>query len=220
MEKRSVDISPFAAITAVVASFIMFLFLGVAFFIFFGIGVAMVLSELLFIVIPLGYMLYRKVNVGNYIGLQINIKNILLGVSFGAFLLLFSMVISAVLVSIFGVSEAVEESNKLIINMSSSTEGLLAVIASSILAGICEEFTFRGFLQNAINRKYSLVPALLVSSLAWGLGHFDPQGVYTISAFLMGLVLGYIYYRWNSYTVSVVAHASYNLIVLALLLLL
>jgi membrane protease YdiL (CAAX protease family) len=117
---------------------------------------------------------------------------------------------------IFGQSEAVEESNKLIIDMSSSLEGLVLVIATLTLAGICEEFTFRGFLQNAINNKYSSGVALLASSLAFGLLHFDPQAVYTISAFLLGLVLGYVYHRWHSYTVSATAHATLNLIILAL----
>jgi membrane protease YdiL (CAAX protease family) len=105
------------------------------------------------------------------------------------------------------------------VELSASPSGLVAVIASLSLAGICEEFTFRGFLQTAINSKYSFAIALFVSSLSFGLFHVDVQGLYTISAFLMGLVLGLIYHRFHSYTVSAITHSTLNLIVLATLLL-
>jgi membrane protease YdiL (CAAX protease family) len=94
------------------------------------------------------------------------------------------------------------------------------------LAGVCEEFAFRGFLQNSIFRtlktskppRYAFAVAVIISAAIFGLFHFDPQFVYTLAAFITGLALGYIYHRWN-YTTSATAHASMNLIVLALLLL-
>jgi len=219
MEDDDSVISPLIAIIAVAATFILFLFVGAALVVLFGYAVAMVFGELLLIVVPLGYMLCKRVDVRGYIGLEMKPKTILVGAASGVFLLFFSLFISTVLVSVFGVSEAVEETNKLVVDMSSSLEGLLSVIVSLSLAGVCEEFIFRGFLQTAINSRYSLGPALLVSSLAFGLFHFDPQGVYTISAFLMGLLLGYIYHRWHSYVVPAVAHATLNLVTLAIMLL-
>jgi membrane protease YdiL (CAAX protease family) len=96
---------------------------------------------------------------------------------------------------------------------------LIAVVSALALAGVCEEFAFRGFLQSAINRRYSFIPAVISSSVAFGLFHFDPQLVYILSAIAAGLTLGYIYHRWNSYVVSAIAHATVNLIVLATLLL-
>jgi membrane protease YdiL (CAAX protease family) len=60
---------------------------------------------------------------------------------------------------------------------------------------------------------------VIISSVAFGLFHFDPQFVYIISTIIAGLVLGYIYHRWNSYVVSAIAHSTLNLIVLAFLLL-
>lgn len=217
--KESGTISPVAAILAVVASFLLLLFLGSAFAIWFGYGIATVLAELLVLVVPLGYMLHKKVNIRSYIGLDTRPLYILLGLAFGTFIFIFDLFISALLFSIFGPSKAVEESNDLITNISSTPEGLLEVIAALSLAGVCEEFTFRGFLQSAINSKYSFGIALLVSSLAFGFFHFDPQAVYIISAFLIGLLLGYIYHRWHSYTVSAVAHATVNLIALTIMLL-
>lgn len=219
MEEDGSIISPSMAVLAVVVTFVLSLFLGVAFFILFGYGVAMVFGELLLIVVPLGCMLYRGVDIRSYIGLEIRLRTILLGVAMGTLLLIFNLIISTAIVAVFGVSEAVEETNDFIINMSGSPQGLLSVVVTLSLAGLCEEFTFRAFLQNAINNKYSFGPALLVSSLAFGFFHFDPQAVYIVLAFLMGLLLGYIYHRWHSYVISAVAHSAQNLITLALMLL-
>jgi len=217
--KGSGTISPLAAILAVVASFFLSLFLGALFFDLFGYAFAQLSVELLLIVVPLGYMLHRQVDVRSYIKLELKPRTILLGIAFGGFLILFNIAIANVLVSIIGPSQVVEQENELIADVSSSPPGLLLMIAGLSLAGICEEFTFRGFLQTAINSKYSFGTALVVSSLAFAvLLHLDPQVVLTISAFLMGLILGYIYHHWHSYAVSATAHATMNLIVLMIML--
>jgi membrane protease YdiL (CAAX protease family) len=105
--------------------------------------------------------------------------------------------------------------------------GLVAVATSLVLAGICEEFAFRGFLQNSIFKrlenspkyhKYAFTIAVVISAIVFGVLHFDPQFVYIISALISGVALGYIYHRWN-YVTSATAHTSMNLIVLAFLLL-
>jgi membrane protease YdiL (CAAX protease family) len=219
MEKVSSDISPLAAILIFAATFVFALFLVSAVYDLFGYSVALLVQEPLLAVIPLGYMLYKRVDFKNYIGLEVKPKTILLGIALGALVLLFDLVISTALTSVFGVSKTVEEVNTLYANMSSSPQGLLTLIVAFSLAGVCEEFTFRGFLQTAVNRRYSFGPALLVSSIAFSLIHFDPQLVYTISAFLIGLLLGYIYHRWHSYVVSAIAHATVNLIALTIMLL-
>ena len=217
-------VSPSAAIMAVAVTFVPALFLGAVFILAFGDAPELVLSvqilfELFIIAVPFSYMLLKHVDIKSYIGLDIKPKFILLGIASGALLFLLDVFIASALTAIFGVSQAVEESNAVYTNLSGSAIGLVSVMVAMSLAGICEEFMFRGFLQNTINRRYSFVPAVIVSSLAWGLFHFDPQFVYIISVFLMGLILGYIYHHWNSYVVSAIAHSTLNLIVLATLLL-
>jgi membrane protease YdiL (CAAX protease family) len=212
-------ISPFSAVLVVVVTFILFLFVGTAFVILLGYALGLILLELLITVVPLGYMLSKNVDIRSYVGLRIKPKNILLGITLGFLLFFFDLFVTSVLVSVLGPSEAVEESNKLIIILSSSPQGLASVVIHLVLAGICEEFTFRGFLQNAIDRRYSFGPAVLVSSLAFSLFHFDPQFVYIIATFLAGLVLGYVYHRWQSYVTSVVTHATVNVVILAIALL-
>jgi membrane protease YdiL (CAAX protease family) len=217
--EKTNTVSPSMAILVVAVTFVLALFLETALFLLFGIGPALILGELLILIVPLSYLLSKHVDIKSYVGLNIKPKVILLGVASGVLLLLVDVASSAVLTSIFGVSKAVEESNAILTDLSSSTLGLISVIVALSLTGICEEFAFRGFLQNTINRKYGFAPAVIISSVVFGLFHFDPQFVYIIGTIIAGLVLGYIYHRWNSYVVSAIAHSTLNLIVLAFLLL-
>lgn len=216
--KESSTISPLAAILAVIASWFLVQFLGYAAFVFVGYPLAQICVELLVVVIPLGYMLYKRVNIRSFIGFDTKPQNILLGIALGVGIFAFDIFIATWLVLIFGPSNAVEESNNLIINAGNTSLGIALIIVALLLAGICEEFTFRGFLLTAINRRYSFGTALIVSSLAFGFFHFDPQAVYTISAFFVGLIFGYIYHHWHSYLVPVAAHVTVDLITMALLL--
>jgi membrane protease YdiL (CAAX protease family) len=217
--KENSAISPVAAILAVIASWFLVQFLGYAIYLFVGYSIAQICVELLVLVIPFGYMLYKRVNIRSFIGFDTKPQNVLFGITLGVAIFVFDIFISTWLTLIFGPSTAVEESNSMIINAGSTSLGIALVIVSLLLAGICEEFTFRGFLQTAINRRYSFIPALIVSSIAFGLFHFDPQAVYTISAFFVGLIFGYIYHHWHSYLVPVAAHATVDLITMTILLL-
>jgi len=218
LDKNHNVISPFDAILAVAITFVLSLFLGSAFVVLFGYGVAMILGELLLLVVPLAYMLFQRINITNYVNVDVRLKTILLGIAIGAILLLANVAITAAVISVFGVSEAIEETNTLIVEMSGSLAWLVSVVVALSLAGLCEEFAFRGFLQNAITKKHSFGTALLTSSLVFGVFHFDPQAAYTVSAFIMGLLFGFIYHRWNSYVVPAVAHSTMNLVALGVML--
>lgn len=216
---KSDNIPPFEAILIIIATFVLLLFVGSAFYVLFGDAFASPLGELLVAVLPLIYMLARKIHIRSYIGAGINFKTFLLGITIGFSLVLFDILISNLLYAAFGPSQAAEASNKLTINLASSTPGLLSVLITVVFAGVCEEFAFRGFLLSAIERKYSFWPALLVSSIAFGLFHIDPQFIWTIAAFLMGLMFGYAYHRWHSYTICALAHVTIDFVAVTLVLL-
>jgi membrane protease YdiL (CAAX protease family) len=211
-------VPPFEAALVIILTFFLSIVLSAIFLLTVGMGPTLVIGELVILLIPLSYLLLKRVNIKTFVGIDLKPKFILLGAALGVALLFVNIVVSGILTSIFGVSQAVQESNTLLTTLSSSPQGLIAVVASLALAGVCEEFAFRGFLQNALNRRYSFIPAVIVSSFVFGLFHFDPQLVYILSAAIGGIALGYIYHRWN-YVTSATAHTTMNLIVLALLLL-
>lgn len=214
--KEANYIPPMDAVLVVIVTVFITMFLGGALYLLADTAITLVIGEALIAVPPLAYMLYMRVNIAEYVGLKVGTRVILkgLGLTFALFLL--SLCVSAVISVTIGESEAVEESTNLLRELGQSPTGLLAAVTTCILAGICEEFTFRGFLQKSIGSKYSPKLAMLASSIAFAILHFDPQGVYIILSFTLGVTLSYAYHRWRSYTANAIAHSLYDLIALAL----
>jgi membrane protease YdiL (CAAX protease family) len=222
---QSSPIPVFEGALVIAATFFVSVFLSVASLIFLGDSAALIIGELLILIVPLIYLLMKHVDIKNYVRIDLNPKYVFLGVGCGVLLLFLNIAISETLTYFFGTSNAVQESNQLLTTLSAQPSGLVAVAASLVLAGICEEFAFRGFLQNSIFRsmnagkyqKFAFPVALVVAAGVFGLFHLDPQGIYTLAAAISGLALGLIYHRWN-YTTSATAHAFMNILVLVLLL--
>jgi membrane protease YdiL (CAAX protease family) len=216
-QEKVVPVSTLEATLVMAVTFVLVMLLGSLLYITVDTGFALVLSELTILIVPFVYLLSKGVNIKRYIGLDINPKLVLWGLVSGAILLSVDIVVSAVLFIIFGESQAVIESNTMITNLIASPSGLVTVAIALGLAGVCEEFAFRGFLQSTLTRRFSFIPAVIVSAFVFGIFHFDPQFVYILSALSAGLVLGYIYHHWKSYIVAAIAHSTVNLLVLALL---
>jgi len=216
-QEKGVPVSTLEAVLVIVVTFFLSMFLGAIFLVVLGTGPALVLSELLILAVPLGYLMFKHVDIKRYVRLDVNPKLVLWGFVAGAILLSVDIAVSAALTMVFGESQAVIESNAMITELTESTEGLIYVATALALAGVCEEFAFRGFLQSTLTRRFSFIPAVIVSAVTFGLFHFDIQLVYILSATTAGLVLGYVYHRWNSYIVAVIAHSSVNLLVLLVL---
>jgi membrane protease YdiL (CAAX protease family) len=219
-------VAPFEAALVIIVTFFLSAFLGAALYLTVDTGLALVIGELIILIVPLAYLLGKHVPIRNYIRIDLKPKHLLLGIAAGFAMLILNIVVTGILVAIFGTSQAVEESNILLLETSSTPTGLILVAVSLALAGICEEFAFRGFLQNSLFRtlkkntkyqKYAFAIAVTISALVFGIFHLDLQVVYTLAAFISGLALGYIYHRGN-YVSAATTHATMNLIVLLLLL--
>lgn len=222
-QEKTVPVSALEAVLVIVVTFFSILIFGFLFSFAFADGsvngLVLILTELLILIIPLSYLLYKGVDVKRYVGLDVNPQLVLWGVVAGVILFSVDIAVSASLTIFFGESQAVVETNTMLTELTASPEGLISVATALALAGVCEEFAFRGFLQTTLTRRFSFIPALFASAFAFGLFHFDPQLIYIVSAMSAGLVLGYVYHRWNSYIVAVIAHSSVNLVVLAFLML-
>jgi len=238
--KQEEAISPLTAVLVIIltvvltfaVSFLIAMAISLAFFIFkFQLSdqvitvieaLLQVIVELMFLFIPLAYMLYRRINVKSYIKLGENkLKGLLLGIGLGLGLWVMGLFVNLALIYILGPSQAIEKANETVIAFAKQSTVSLALLALSLFfAGICEEFAFRGFLQNALESRYSSSIAIIGASLAFGLFHFDLKAIYIIVGFVNGLVLGYAYKRLKSYVVVASAHAIFNFTSLALILIL
>ncbi len=229
-------ISPIAAILVIILTFAISVVAGLMIYLAYLVAefqisvevppiieaLVMAVGELMFLLVPFAYMLFKKINIKNYIKLgEYKLKGFLLGVGLGLVLLVMDVALTFALTYFLGESQVVEEANKTVIELATQSTTSLALLALALsLAGICEEFAFRGFLQNALESRYSSSIAIMGSALAFGLAHFDPQAVYSIVGFAHGLVLGYAYVKLKSYISVASAHTMINLTSLALILLL
>lgn len=98
---------------------------------------------------------------------------------------------------------------------SSLTLGIAAFVAV-VITPIAEELFFRGMLQPALQKWVGARYAIVLSAAFFALMHMD---IYVIPIMLvMGVVLGYVYYRTRSIIAPVLVHMAHNGVVMLLLL--
>ena len=77
-----------------------------------------------------------------------------------------------------------------------------------VIAPLLEELLFRGILLNGLLRAYAPWVAIAQSALLFGLIHFNPPQC--LSAGLLGLLLGWLYYRTRSLGLCIALHVLNN----------
>ena len=93
--------------------------------------------------------------------------------------------------------------------------GIWTLLSVVVAAPVLEELLCRGVVLEAVRSRYGTVSAWLLSSLFFGVLHVDATLV--LNAFVIGLILGYIYIATESLWASMVLHALNNAAAYALL---
>lgn len=91
--------------------------------------------------------------------------------------------------------------------------GLFLLVLPSVALGapLAEEFIFRGQLFSALALTRIGTPgASIVTALLWALMHFSEPWLSVGLIFVMGLVLGYLLYRFGSIWVTILCHGLWN----------
>ena len=92
-----------------------------------------------------------------------------------------------------------------------SDNTFMVFLLVSFFAPIIEEIIFRGIIQKGmINNGVKPRNAILVSALIFGIVHFNPWQF--IGAFLLGIVLGVVYFKTKSLLMSIFLHFFNNTI--------
>ena len=85
----------------------------------------------------------------------------------------------------------------------------LVLLIISVLAPIVEEYIFRGFMYEGLASIFGVVPAIICSSLLFGIIHFNlSQGLY---GFFAGIFLAYVKYSYKSLKYTIIMHFLMNL---------
>lgn len=85
---------------------------------------------------------------------------------------------------------------------------LLRALLICLIGPILEEVLYRGIFQEYLHRQTTPGLAIFYASLLFALVHFSP-GI-SLSAFLAGLLLGYLYYATRSLLAPVCLHVLHN----------
>lgn len=91
-------------------------------------------------------------------------------------------------------------------------------LATVLIVPLWEELFFRGFVHNALRNRLGMWPAIVASSLLFGLFHVIP--LQALGAFLLGLPLAWAYEKSRSLWLVIYMHALNNLIASVLILVL
>jgi sodium transport system permease protein len=89
---------------------------------------------------------------------------------------------------------------------------VLMIIA--VVPAVCEEFFFRGFLLSALLDRLTARQAILLSAVLFGLFHVIAKSALAVERMLpstiIGIVLGWVCWRWRSLWPGIVLHALHN----------
>ena len=88
------------------------------------------------------------------------------------------------------------------------------IVMGSLVAGICEEVGFRGYMQAPLEKKYGPVVAISVTSLVFVVIHLHQAWASGMLFGIFGIsfMLGYLAYASNSLIPGIIAHVSFDVL--------
>jgi len=88
------------------------------------------------------------------------------------------------------------------------------IIAVSLVAGICEEIGFRGYMQRPLEQKYGPVAGISITSLVFVVVHLHQAwatGI-LVQIFVISFMIGYLAFSTNSLLPGIICHVSFDII--------
>ncbi len=186
------------------------------------IGAALIAQNALGIAIPAWLITWRYGMSLEQIGIRLlpTRRDLVLGVTGGAAVMLMSMVLEGVLQAGLNLTIGPAATHKLqeltkaltvnalMKNGMDWSTFLVLLLGGAVLAPIGEEFFFRGFLYNSAKRRFGVPAAVCISAAIFAIAHMGPLAV--VGIFFMGVVLALAYERTRSLWVTIIMHMVNN----------
>ncbi len=109
---------------------------------------------------------------------------------------------------IYPISDAAMAAMKPFSQAIESAPWIWVVLLMAVVPAVCEELTYRGFIFGGLVQDRSALRALLITSLVFGISHGVLQQ--SLSATLMGVVLGWVSLKSGSVWPSILIHVTNN----------
>ena len=187
-------------------------------------------TVLMFAAFPLAYAAWKRVRFNSGLGLRAGRSisypaAILLGCSLGV--LLIQIYSSFDMISEFFVSSPKHaEQKKQLVQTAEQTVAAwktiptpLLLVALSVVPAFCEELFFRGLFFRSLLKATSVVNAVIISGVMFGLFHILSGNLLALERFfptaLMGMVLAIVCYKSQSVIPSMILHTLHNLILVS-----
>ena len=89
-----------------------------------------------------------------------------------------------------------------------------AILGISVVAGICEEIGFRGYMQKPLEQKYGPIISISITSLVFVLVHLHQAwaGGIVVHIFIISSMIGYLAYSTNSLLPGIIAHITFDIV--------
>jgi len=165
---------------------------------------AMLVGYLLAFGVPFLFVHLFKKNKTGRSSFNLNIKNtrIIPFLIIGSIVLLFGII--SPIGGLITMSENIKESFMQLVGQTGFYTFILMVIAAPVL----EELIFRGIILEGLLKKYSPLVSIIISSLLFGIAHFNPWQF--VTGLIIGIFSGWVYYKTRSLMPSIIIHAAAN----------
>jgi membrane protease YdiL (CAAX protease family) len=101
------------------------------------------------------------------------------------------------------------------INASPSWTSWSLILMGSLVAGICEEIGYRGYMQAPLEQKYGPVAGISITSLVFVIVHLHQawaSGPVLVQLFITSFMIGYLAYATKSLIPGIIAHVTLDII--------
>lgn len=167
------------------------------------------LIEGLFLIPPLIYLRIKGYNVRRCLRWNpINVPQIFTALLIGLALIVLLDEADRLMNLFFPMPAELQEEIRNFLKAENTWDYVTIWLGTVVLAAICEESLFRGFIQVSMEAYGGVTRAVLFSALLFALAHFNPW--WMIQILILGVFLGFISWRSNSAVPSMFIHGLNN----------
>jgi membrane protease YdiL (CAAX protease family) len=167
------------------------------------------LSEIFFLVPPLIYLHRKGYNLRrclrwNGVSGQVLVSTILIGLALVVLLDEMDRLVNL----FFPMPEELQDALTRLFTLKTWVDYLIVGLGVVVIAAICEESLFRGFMQVSFEAQGSVTRAVLFTALLFALAHFNPW--WMVQILILGVFLGFFSWRSASTIPGMIIHGLNN----------
>jgi uncharacterized protein len=173
---------------------------------------SLIISQFLFMLMPIVWIIKRwhTIHVLSYARIaRISLLELFVAVAATLCFVPVSGAISEFFVRELNIPDFLAQVNAQLFTSYSTQELLWLIVVVCITPAVCEEMLFRGYVQRTLERTLGM-KSVFITGVIFGLYHMQPLNLISLS--LLGILIGYFYYRSKSLIPCIIVHFTNNLL--------